>query len=92
MGRTLSLLDFIAASALTLLAVLLFANSQLCWFNRESCGMVEPIVAVYALALAIPLTLAGLFHRRGKNYAAAASYVPAALVVVATLGQARDWW
>jgi hypothetical protein len=73
-------------------AAVLFANSQFCWFSRESCGMWEPIVAVYVLAIALPLIVAGLLHRRRKPLAAGLAYVPAALVVVILVGQSRGWW
>ena len=92
MSRALSLLDFLAASVLTLAAVVLFANSKGCWFSRESCGMWEPIVAIYALAIAVPLLVAGIFHRRRKNMAAGLAYVPVASLIVVFVGQAHRWW
>ena len=92
MVRALSVVELAVGALLALGAAALFANAQFCWFYRAACGMWEPIFAVYALAIAIPVLVAGLLHRSRRNIAAAIAYVPAAFVVVVLVGQAQQWW
>jgi hypothetical protein len=83
----------LAVTLLLLLgAAILFGNSQYCWFNRTSCGMWEPLLAVYTLAIACPLLLAGIFRRMQMSTAAAVAYIPAIIVIVVLVGQAWNWW
>jgi hypothetical protein len=53
--------------ALLLLAALLFANGYLCLFNKASCGMVEPLLALPVVTLGFFVFGGGLLAlRRGK--------------------------
>lgn len=90
--RALCVLESVVAGLLALAAAALFANSRWCFFNHESCGMVEPIMAVCALALAISSALAAWFHARRWNISGALALLPAAAIVVLLVGQAQSWW
>jgi hypothetical protein len=90
--RALSVLEGALAALLALAAAVLLANSHWCFFNHESCGMIEPILAAYALALAIPLALAAWFHSKRWTISGALALLPVAAIVVLLLGQALSWW
>ncbi|WP_386066320.1 hypothetical protein ACFJIW_17505 [Tahibacter sp. UC22_41] len=75
-----------------LAAGVLFASSYFCFFNVRACGMIEPILAAYLLAVAVPLMLAGWFRGRRWRLACAIAYLLAACPVVAAVGQHWHWW
>ena len=50
--------------ALLLLAAVLFTNGHFCFFNKASCGMVEPLLALPALILGLVAILAGVLGIR----------------------------
>ena len=84
--------EFTIGCVLAIFAVVLIANTYFCFFNRASCGMLEPILGMYALALALPLLLAACLHRSGRNVLGNLAYLPAIAVAVILLGQALLWW
>jgi hypothetical protein len=90
--RALCVLESVVAGLLALSAGILFANSRWCYSNHESCGVVEPIVAVYALGLAIPLAFAAWFHSRRWVMSGALALLPVAAIVVLLFGEAQSWW
>jgi hypothetical protein len=92
MSRTLPVVESFVGCLLLLAAVVLLANSRLCFFNHASCGMVEPPEALLALALSVPLLVAAWFHRKGKWVASGVAYLPAVALVVFLCGQACRWW
>ncbi|QBY05980.1 hypothetical protein E2K93_17125 [Thalassotalea sp. HSM 43] len=91
-SRTLSTLEFYISGMLIVIAVALFINSYFCFFNKDSCGMVEPLVGTYILTLAIPLLIAGWLHRKQKKILAAMAYFPIVIVVLTSVGQVMQWW
>ena len=92
MLRALAVIELILAGALLSFAAIFFANAKLCWFNQASCGMIEPLLAAFATAIAISVGLAGALHWRGKGLVGSLALVPALAVVVFLIGQARLWW
>jgi hypothetical protein len=90
--RALFLLESVVAGLLALVAAVLFANWRWCYFSHESCGMVEPIVAAYALGIAIPLAVAAWFHSKRWVISGALALIPVAAIVVLLFGQAQSWW
>ena len=90
--RALSAIELLIGSLLALGAVVMFANAHFCFFNQGACGMVEPILAVYGLALAVPLVIAGRLHSKRKVVSGTLALVPVAAVVVVLIGQAKLWW
>ena len=92
MLRFLSVLEFLSAALLCAGAAILFANAKFCWFNHTSCGMVEPLIAVFAVLVAVPMGAAGALHWRRKRLAGFVALVPSVAIVVFLFGQARLWW
>jgi hypothetical protein len=90
--RALSILEFLLAGLLALLAAIYFANSYWCFFDQATCGMVEPVVALYAAVLAIPFALAGWLHRKRRLIPGLLALVPAVAIVAVLFGQAQSWW
>jgi hypothetical protein len=90
--RVLSILESVVAVLLVVAAAAFVANSQWCYFNHASCGMVEPIVAAYAIALAIPFALAAWLHSKRRAISGTVALLPALAIVLALIGQAQSWW
>lgn len=92
MIRFRTAVEFSLGCFLALGAAVMFANTRYCFFNSASCGMVERILGLFALALAIPMFLAAWLHRRGRNLEGNLAYVPVIMLILFLLGQARSWW
>ncbi len=68
MSRSLlAKIAIVAGIALLLLAALLFANGYLCIFNKASCGMVEPLLALPVVALGLFVGGGGLLALRHRK-------------------------
>lgn len=92
MLRSLAALEIASAALLMAGAAVVFANARFCWFDQMSCGMVEPLVAFFAVLIAVPIGVAGALHWRRKALAGLLALVPAVAVAVFLIGQARQWW
>jgi hypothetical protein len=92
MSRIFSTAELLINCLLALGALGLLANSRFCFFNQASCGMVEPLLAVFALALSVPLFFAGFLRRKGQVAAGNLAYIPALVLLFFLYGQARSWW
>ena len=90
--RVLSVAELFIGALLTLGTLVLFANAHFCWFGGRGCGMWEPVIAIYMLPIAIPVFLAGIFHRKQMPIAALVAYLPIVFVVIVLVGQAQLWW
>ncbi|QGW63744.1 hypothetical protein GOY17_01720 [Lysobacter soli] len=90
--RVQAWIEFAIGGTLAALAIVLFANARLCFFNQSSCGMVEPIAGMYALALALPLLIAGWLHRSGWSFPGNLAYLPLIAAALFLYGQAHSWW
>jgi hypothetical protein len=65
---TLSKLAIAVGTVLLLVAVVLFTNGYFCTFNKVSCGMVEPLIAVPVGVLGVSFAIAGLLGiRHGRS-------------------------
>lgn len=69
MKRSLARIELALGAVLVALGMLLQANAELCVFNAGACGMVEPILALYALLPGSGLIIAGLGAVRGVKMA-----------------------
>ncbi|MBF6023967.1 hypothetical protein [Lysobacter niastensis] len=67
-------------------AGILFSNSRLCLFNRASCGMVEPLLALPLTWLGICVLVAGIARGCNKGVVALA-YVSVAVSVLLVVSQ-----
>jgi hypothetical protein len=90
--RALCVFESVVTGLLVMVAGVLFANSHWCYFNHESCGMAEPILAVYALGLAIPLALAAWLHSRRRVVSGALALILVAAIIVLLIGEVQSWW
>ena len=61
---TLSKLAIALGAFLLLVSVVLFTNGHFCIFNKVSCGMVEPLIAIPVALLAACLVIAGFLGIR----------------------------
>ena len=61
---TLSKLAIALGAFLLLVSVVLFTNGHFCIFNKASCGMVEPLIAIPVALLAACLVIAGFLGIR----------------------------
>ena len=61
---TLSKLAIALGAFLLVVSVVLFTNGHFCTFNKVSCGMVEPLIAVPVALLAACLIIAGFLGIR----------------------------
>ena len=85
-------LEVATGGTLAALAIVMFVNAHFCFVNQASCGMVEPIVGMYALALALPLLLAGWLHQSGRSTLGNLVYLPVIGIAFLLYGQAQSWW
>ena len=68
MARSTSAKLITAAGAiLLLLSLMLFTNGYFCTFNKASCGMVEPLIALPVAVAGFVLLVAGLLGVRGSR-------------------------
>ena len=54
----------LSSVGLLLLAAALFTNGHFCFFNKVSCGMVEPLLATPVLVLGLFVGVIGLIGLR----------------------------
>ena len=90
--RALAITEWLIGVALLLLAGVLGANTYFCFFNKGACGMVEPLVAVVAMAIGCSVLAASFLHHKRKVLAGLLAYLPVAAIVLVLAGQALQWW